>query len=412
MRRVVITGLGAVTAYGVGKDVLWSSLKAGKSGIKPIERFDASPYTTRFAGEVYDFDPEEHIEPAEARRMARFTQFGVVAAESALADAAFEIAPEEAHRVGVIVGSGVGGLEVMEEAYRLVMEKGPRRMSPLMVPMMIPDLAAGHISIRSGAKGPNFAPASACATSNHSVGEAFETIRRGAADVVLAGGCEACVTILGLGGFCAARALSTRNDEPTRASRPFDKGRDGFVMAEGAGVAVLETLDHAEARGAHIYAEVIGYGASADAYHITAPDPTGEGARWAMREAMAEAGVAPEEVDYVNAHGTSTPIGDTAEVAAVKEVFGDHAYELTMSSTKSMTGHLLGAAGAVELVACAMALEEGICPPTVNLDEPDEGMDLDFAPNVAKERPVSVAISNSFGFGGHNATLVLSRLDR
>lgn len=412
MRRVVITGMGAVTAYGVGKDVLWSSLKAGKSGIKPIERFDASPYTTRFAGEVYEFDPEEHIEPTEARRMARFTQFGVVAAESALEDAAFEVTPEEAHRVGVIVGSGVGGLEVMEGAYQLVMEKGPRRMSPLMVPMMIPDLAAGHISIRSGAKGPNFAPASACATSNHSVGEAFETIRRGAADVVLAGGCEACVTILGLGGFCAARALSTRNDEPTLASRPFDKGRDGFVMAEGAGVAVLETLEHAEARGAHIYAEVIGYGASADAYHITAPDPTGEGARWAMREAMAEAGIAPEEVDYVNAHGTSTPIGDAAEVSAVREVFGEHAYELTMSSTKSMTGHLLGAAGAIELVACAMALEEGICPPTINLDEPDEGMDLDFAPNVAKERSVKVAISNSFGFGGHNATLVLARLDR
>jgi 3-oxoacyl-[acyl-carrier-protein] synthase II len=412
MRRVVISGLGAVTAYGLGKDALWGALVAGKSGIKPIERFDVSDFPTRFAGEITEWDPFAYLPPLEARRMGRFTQFGVVAAESALTDSGLEITPENAHRVGVIVGSGIGGLEVLEDQHRLLLEKGPRRVSPVLVPMMISDMAAGQISIKLGAKGPNYAPVSACATSNHSIGEGFETIKRGAADICFVGGCEAAVTPLGLAGFCSARALSTRNDEPERASRPFDAGRDGFVMAEGAAIGVLETLDSAQARGAHIYCEVLGYGASADAYHITAPDPSGEGARWAMREAMAEAGVAPEEVDYINAHGTSTPAGDPSEVAAVKDVFADHAYRLTMSSTKSMTGHLLGAAGAVELIATAMAVERGICPPTINLEQPDEGMDLDFASGAPREREVRVALSNSFGFGGHNATLVLGRLER
>jgi 3-oxoacyl-[acyl-carrier-protein] synthase II len=412
MRRVVITGLGAVTAYGVGKDVLWQSLLAGKSGIGPIKRFDVTDFATKFAGEISDWDPTAHLEPLQARRMGRFTQFGVVAAGSALADSGLEITDENAPRVGVIVGSGIGGLEVMEDQLRILIEKGPRQVSPLLVPMMISDLAAGQISIHYGAKGPNYGPVSACATSNHSIGEGFETIRRGAADACLVGGCEAAITPLGLAGFCSARALSRRNDEPQRASRPFDRGRDGFVMAEGAGIAVLETLEDAQARGAHIYCEVLGYGASGDAYHVTAPDPTGDGARRSMIAALDEAGVSLEEVDYVNAHGTSTPPGDAAEVRAVKDVFGEHAYRLTMSSTKSMTGHLLGAAGAVELIATAMAVEHGICPPTINLEEPDEGMDLDFAPGAPREREVRVAVSNSFGFGGHNATLVLGRLAR
>lgn len=412
MRRVVITGLGAVSAFGRGKDVLWEALRAGRSGITHITGFDAAEFSSRIAGEVKDFDPTDVIEPTMARRMGKFTQFGVVAAEEAARDAALEITPANAHRIGVIVGSGIGGLEVMEEQHEVLRQRGSRRVSPFLVPMMICDLAAGHISMRLGAKGPNFAPVSACATSNHAFGEAFETIRRGAADVVLAGGCESSITPLGLAGFCAARALSTRNDEPERASRPFDVERDGFVMAEGAGVAVLEALEHARGRGARIYGEVLGYGASADAYHMTAPDPDGEGARWAMREALAEAGVGPADIDYINAHGTSTPIGDAAEVAAVKDVFGDHAYRLTMSSTKSMTGHLLGAAGAVELIATVMAIVEGECPPTINLDQPDEGMDLDFAAGEARRRDVAVALSNSFGFGGHNATLVLGHPER
>ncbi|MDO8879827.1 MAG: beta-ketoacyl-ACP synthase II [Coriobacteriia bacterium] len=409
MRRVVITGLGVVSPVGIGADAVCASVNAGISGVAPITAFDVLAYSTRFAAMIDDWDPTPWLEPKEARRLARFQQFAVAAAQQAVDDAGLVIEEAEADRVGVIVGSGIGGLGTMEEQKEILDAKGPGRVSPFLVPMMIVDLAAGHISIRLGAKGINYAPVSACATGNHAIGEAGEIIKRGDADVVIAGGFDCGTTPLGLAGFCAARSLSTRNDDPTRASRPFDAGRDGFVMGEGGGILILEELEHARARGARIYAELAGYGASADAYHLTAPAPDGDGARRAMLQSLARGGMTPAEIGYINAHGTSTQLGDAAETGAIKAVFGSDAPPV--SSTKSMTGHLLGGAGALEAVICVRALTDGILPPTINYETPDPACDLDYVPNVARAATVDAIMSNSFGFGGHNATLVFRRLD-
>ncbi len=406
-RRVAVTGIGAVSALGSNASLTWEGLIAGRSGVHPVTSFDASEYTTRFAATLDDWDPSTILDSKEARRMSRFQQFAVVAADEALADSGLVIDDGNAERVGVIVGSGIGGLGTMEDQHDVLRDRGPSRVSPFLVPMMIVDLAAGHISIRSGAKGINYAPVSACATGNHSLGEAFEAIRRGSADAIIAGGFDCGVTPLGLAGFCAARALSTRNDDPVGASRPFDAGRDGFVMGEGGGILVLEELEHARARGAHIYAELVGYGATADAYHMTAPAPDGNGGRRAMELALAQSGLAPKDIGYINAHGTSTQLGDAAETGAIKAVFGQDAPPV--SSTKSMTGHLLGGAGALEAVACVLAIKNGILPPTINYTGPDPACDLDYVPNVARTAEVPAALSNSFGFGGHNACLVFAK---
>ena len=405
-RRVVVTGIGAVSPVGVGVDAIWDAIRSGRSGIGPVTAFDVSAYPTRFAGYIDDWDPSPWIDAKEARRLARFQQFAVASALMAVEDSGLVIGEDNAARVGVIVGSGIGGLGTMEEQHQVLSEKGPARVSPFLVPMMIVDLAAGHISIRLGAKGINFAPVSACATGNHSIGEAGEAIKRGDADAIIAGGFDCGVTPLGLAGFCAARSLSTRNEDPTGASRPFDAGRDGFVMGEGGGVLVLEELEHARARGARIYGELAGYGASADAYHLTAPDPSGDGARRAMLQALDRARMDRSEVGYVNAHGTSTQLGDAAETGAIKQVFGPDAPPV--SSTKSMTGHLLGGAGALEAVICMLALRDGVLPPTINYETPDAACDLDYIPNEAREQHVRAIMSNSFGFGGHNASLLFS----
>ena len=409
MRRVAVTGMGVVTPVGVGCDAMWASLVAGVSGIAPITAFDTSAYTVTFAGCIDDFDPSSVLDSKESRRMSRFQQYAMVAADEAVRMAGFAegFDPYDAERIGVIVGSGVGGLHVFEEQTRVLLERGPSRISPFLVPMMIVDLAAGHISIRYGLKGPNWAPVSACATGTHALGEAFETVRRGDADAVIAGGFDAGVTPLGLAGFCAARALSTRNDDPAGASRPFDSGRDGFVMGEGGGVLVLEEWEQAHARGAQVLAEVVGYGASADAYHITAPAPDGDGARRAMVAALDQAGLDPSAVGYINAHGTSTEQGDACETVAIKAAFGDSVPPV--SSTKSMMGHLLGGAGAVEAAACVLALQHGVLPPTINYTDPDPACDLDYVPNVSRSADIIYAMSNSFGFGGHNATILLAR---
>ncbi|MCB9645483.1 MAG: beta-ketoacyl-ACP synthase II [Deltaproteobacteria bacterium] len=403
--RVVITGMGLVTPCGTGLEKSWSSIIEGKSGIGPITHFDAGPHETRFAGEVRDFDPKRWMEPKEVRRNDLFIQFAIAASEMAMEDAAYKVAPEESERVGVIVGAGLGGLETIELTAKVLFERGPKKISPFFIPALIVNLAPGQISIRIGARGPNWSPVSACATSAHAVGEAAEHIRRGVCDVVVTGGAEATITALGVGGFNAMKALSTRNDEPERASRPWDKDRDGFVMGEGAGILVLESLEHALARGARIHGEVLGYGSTSDAHHITAPD--GQGARRCMRMALADAGVETSAIDYINAHGTSTPVGDTQEIEAIKDVFGEHAKKLAISSTKSMHGHMLGAAGAVEAIITMMAIKNGMLPPTINLENPDEGCDLNLVPNVAQARAIKVALSNSFGFGGTNASLVV-----
>ncbi len=408
-RRVVVTGLGAVSPVGVGADAIWDSVAAGRSGVGPITLFDASTYPTRIAACVDEWDPAPWIDPKEARRMARFQQFALASALMAVEDADLEIDESNAERVGVIVGSGIGGLATMEEQKAVLDAKGPGRVSPFLVPMMIVDLAAGHISIRLGAKGINYAPVSACATGNHSIGEAGEAIRRGDADVVIAGGFDCGVTPLGLAGFSAARSLSTRNDDPTAASRPFDAERDGFVMGEGGGVIVLEELEHARTRGARVYGELAGYGASADAYHLTAPDPSGDGARRAMLQALSKARLEPSAIDYINAHGTSTGLGDAAETGAIKQVFG--ADPPPVSSTKSMTGHLLGGAGALEAIICLMAMKHGVLPPTINYTTPDPECDLDYVPNKARDARIGALMSNSFGFGGHNATLVFAHCE-
>jgi 3-oxoacyl-[acyl-carrier-protein] synthase II len=409
-RRVVITGMGVVTSLGFGIESFWQNLIAGKSGVGPITRFDTRAFATRFAAEIRDFRPEEFMERKEARRMDRFVQFAVAAARMAMEDACFTITPENAERVGVLIGSGIGGILTIEEQFRIMLEKGPDRISPFFIPMLISDMASGQVSILFGAKGPNSTVVTACATGTHAIGDAYHIIRRGDADAMIAGGAEAAISPLGLGGFCAARALSTRNDDPERASRPFDADRDGFVMAEGAGVLILETLESAQRRNARIYAEIVGYGLSGDAFHVTAPAPEGEGAARAMKMALLKAGIQPEEVDYINAHGTSTIPNDRLETAAIKRVFGEAAYQVAISSTKSMTGHLLGAAGAVEAIVCALAIKHQMVPPTINYETPDPECDLDYTPNRPCPRRIRVAMSNSFGFGGHNATIILRQI--
>ena len=410
-RRVVITGMGVITPIGSGVADFWDALKSGKSGVGPITRFDTTEYTTKFAAEVSDFDPEQYVERKEAKRMDRFAQLAVGASKLAFEDSGLRITSENAGRVGVLIGSGIGGTGTWEEQHATLMEKGPRRVSPFFVPMLISDMAAGMVSILFGAKGPNLGIVTACATATHAIGEAAHIIRRGDADVMLAGGSEAAITPMAVAGFCAARALSTRNDDPEHASRPFDLNRDGFVMGEGAGVMVVEALDHALARGATIYGEVIGFGMSGDAYHITAPAPGGEGAARSMAAAITSAGLRPEDIGYINAHGTSTEDNDRIETEAIKTVFGEYAYKVPISSSKSMTGHLLGAAGAVEGIACLCAIRDGIIPPTINYETPDPECDLDYVPNQARKLDVGVAMSNSFGFGGHNATLIFAKYE-
>jgi len=409
-RRVVVTGIGAVTPVGIGKEALWDSLARGVSGIGPITRFDAADYPTRFAGEVRDFDATQYMDRKDARRFDRFVQYAWAAARMALEDAGLDPSRVDGERMGVLIGSGIGGIEVLEEQVRVLAEKGPSRVSPFLVPMMIPDMAAGYVSIQTGAKAHNACTVTACASGANAVGDSARIIERGDADVMITGGTEASVTPVALAGFSAARALSTRNDDPQRASRPFDKLRDGFVLAEGAGILILESLEHAQARGARIYGEVAGYGCTGDAYHITQPAPEGEGAYRALRKALEDAGVAPGEVDYINAHGTSTEYNDYFETLAIKRALGEAAYRVPISSTKSMTGHLLGAAGAVEAIICLLAMERGLIPPTINYEVPDPNCDLDYVPNAARPAQVDVAVSNSFGFGGHNAVLVLRKL--
>ena len=397
-----------MSPVGTDLDTFWKNLTAGQSGIGRVTLFDITGYDCQIAGEVAGFDPAQWFKvPKDSRRADRYAQLAMAASKLAMADAGLEGAPGNPERFGVMIGSGIGGLKSLEDQHTNLITKGPSRISPFMIPMMISNMASGLVSMEYGLQGPNFAPVSACATSAHAIGEAWRMIRDGDAEAFLAGGSEAAVVPLGLGGFGAMKALSTRNDEPTRASRPFDKGRDGFVMGEGAGVLVLEELEHARARGARIYCEVLGYGLTADAYHMTSPLPNGEGAQRCMRMALAKAGLNVEAVDYVNAHGTSTPVGDLCEVRAIKAVFGEHAKKLAISSTKSMTGHLLGAAGVVESVACAMSIRTGVVPPTINLEDPEEECDLNFTALTAQERPVKVALNNSFGFGGHNASLVI-----
>ncbi|HET6413664.1 MAG TPA: beta-ketoacyl-ACP synthase II [Anaeromyxobacter sp.] len=410
-RRVVVTGLGLVSPVGVGVEESWSALVAGKSGIAPITLFDASTFPTRIAGEVKGFDPEKFMDRKEVRRNDRFIHFAIAAADMAFRDAGLDMGREDPDRVGAIVGSGLGGLSTIEEWYRVFLERGVKRIGPFFVPSLIINLAPGQITLRYGLKGPSFSPVSACATSNHAIGDAMIYIERGTADVMVAGGCEATITPLGIGGFCAARALSERNEAPERASRPFDRARDGFVPGEGSGILILEELEHARRRGARIYAELAGYGATSDAYHITAPAPEGEGGQRAMRMAMAEAGVSPEEVGYINAHGTSTPAGDVAECQAIAKVFGDHARKgLMVSSTKSMIGHLLGGAGGAEAVVTVLSLARGVITPTINVEDQDPECPLDVVPNQAREVRVSAAMTNSFGFGGTNAVLLFKRV--
>ncbi|WP_334110972.1 beta-ketoacyl-ACP synthase II [Thermodesulfitimonas autotrophica] len=407
--RVVVTGLGVISPVGTGKEAFWEALVKGRSGVRRITRFDASEFKTQIAAEVGDFDPEAYIDKKEARRMDRFTQFAVAAANLALSDAAIATEALDRDRVGVVLGCGIGGIGTFEEQTRVLVSRGPNRVSPFFVPMMIANMGAGYIAIFHRFYGPNSTVVTACASSNHAIGEAFRIIQRGEADVMLTGGAEAAITPVALAGFCAMKAMSTRNDEPEKACRPFDAARDGFVIGEGAAVLVLERLEHALARGARIYAEVAGYGQSCDAYHITAPDPDGAGAAKAMARALADARLRPEEVNYINAHGTSTPLNDKVETMAIKKVFGEFAYRIPVSSTKSMTGHLLGAAGGIEAAACVLSIAHGVIPPTINYENPDPECDLDYVPNEARRAQVDVALSNGLGFGGHNATLIFKR---
>jgi len=412
-KRVVITGLGTVNPIGHNTDVYWKALVEGVNGVEPITGFDVSDYSTRFAAEVRDFDFTqfpEHLDKKEVRRTSRFVLLGVVAALEAVKDSGLDIS-KEADLIGVEVGSGIGGIEILEQTVRTLIDKGPSRVGPFTVPMMIPDMAAGLIAIKTGAKGPNSCAVTACASATNSMGDSYRIIQRGDAIAMITGGAEACITPLGLSSFCAARSLSHRNDDPKRASRPFDIDRDGFVMGEGSGIVVFEELDHAKARNANIYAEVIGFGSSGDAYHITAPAPEGEGANRAMRKALKDAGLNADQVDYINAHGTSTKLNDKNETAAIKDVFGAHAKNLSISSTKSMTGHLLGAAGAIEIIACVKAIQESLVPPTINFETPDPECDLDYTPNKTVEKPINVCMSNSFGFGGHNAVIVVKKFE-
>ena len=406
-RRVVVTGMGLVSPVGLDVEASWRRLIAGESGIGPIGRFDAACHDTRIAGEVKGFDAAAVVGAKAARRTDRFVQLAMAAAREAVTQAGLEVDATNADRVGVIIGSGIGGIESLEHGARTILERGPSRVSPFLVPMLIADMASGEVSIWLGAKATNWAPVSACATSAHAIGESAEIIRRGEADVMVTGGAEAPVTPLSVAAFGNMKALSRRNDEPRRASRPFDKERDGFVIAEGAAIVVLEAAEHAEARGARAFGEVAGYGSTADASHITQPAPAGEGAARAMRLALRQAGLEPSAIDYINAHGTSTPLNDAFETQAIKSVFGDHAARVAISSTKSMTGHLLGAAGALEAIVCLKAIAEAVVPPTINLDNPDPECDLDYVPHTARQMTVRAALSNSLGFGGHNACLVL-----
>jgi len=406
-KQVWITGAGVISPIGNTLQEFWDHLLQGQSGAGPITRFDATAYETRFACEVKGFTTEGIMDRKDAKRMDRFVQFAVAATHEAIRTAGLDLETIDRSRVGVVIGSGIGGMETLEEQHTNLLQKGPRRVSPFFIPMMIVDMAAGQVSIQFGLKGPNFATVSACASGAHAIGEALRLIRAGDADVMLAGGSEATITPMAMAGFSSARALSTRNDDPTRASRPFDVERDGFVIGEGAAVLVLENEDHARRRGAQPYCELAGYGATGDAYHMTAPCVDGEGAARAMQRALEDAHLAPDDVPYINAHGTSTPAGDPAEVAAIKRVFGEHASRLMVSSTKSMTGHLLGAAGGLEAVAAALTVARGVVPPTINLERPDPTCDLDFVPNQARTQRVKAALSNSFGFGGHNVTLAV-----
>lgn len=408
--RVVVTGTGTITSLGQTTRETWEQVKAGRSGTRRIQAFDPSAMPSQVASEVIDFHPEASIDRKEARRMSRFVQFAMVAMREALTESGLEITEANRDRVGVLVASAIGGLQQIEEAHQVLLERGPSRVSPFTVPMMIADMAAGQISIAVGARGPNYSIASACASGAHAVGEAFETIRRGDAVAMIAGASESTVTPLALAAFCAVRAVSTRPGDPARASRPFDLERDGFVMGEGAGILILEELEHARRRGAPILAEIVGYAATADASHITAPDPVGAGAALAMRRTLEKARVAPDAVSYINAHGTATQLGDVAETLAIKEIFGEAAYRIPVSSTKSMLGHLLGAAGSVEAILCVKAIQEGVAPPTINLEHPDPQCDLDYVKDGARELEVRLALSNSFGFGGHNVSLLFKRL--
>ncbi|MCU6712315.1 beta-ketoacyl-ACP synthase II [Paenibacillus sp. J5C_2022] len=406
-QRVVVTGMGVMTSLGSELESFWNNLMEGKSGVSVVEAYDFSEYPTRIAAEIKNFDPEAYgLDKKEARRMDRFVQFAAVASKKAVEDAGLEIGANcDAERVGVMVGSGIGGLGTWEDQHNILLQKGPKRVSPFFIPMMIANMASGQVSMLTGAKGPNSTAVTACATGTHSIGDSFKMIQRGDADVMIAGGAEATIRPTGMAGFCSMRAMSVRNDEPEKASRPFDIDRDGFVMGEGAGILILESLEHALKRGARIYGEVIGYGMSGDAFHMTEPDP--DGAARCMSKAIKDAGIEPTDIDYINAHGTSTPVGDRSETIAIKKTFGDHAYRLAVSSTKSMTGHLLGAAGGVEAVILALTLRNGVIAPTINLDNQDPELDLDYVPNKPRQANVTTALSNSFGFGGHNATIVM-----
>ncbi len=408
-RRVVVTGMGAVTPLGIGVDETWGGMLEGKSGVGPITQFDPADFATKIAGEVKGFDPALYIEAKEIKKMDRFIHLSIAASRMAMEQSGLKITDANAERVGVMVGSGMGGLIAIEKYHAIVLEKGPRKITPFFIPMLIVNLASGQISIILGAKGPNSAVVTACATGTHNIGDAFKVIQRGDADGMIAGGTEACITPMGIGGFNAMKALSTRNDEPQRASRPFDAQRDGFVMGEGAGVMVLEELEHAKTRGADILAELAGYGLSGDAYHLTAPAPNGEGAARCIKMAMKDAGLGPEDISYINAHGTSTKFNDEFETMAIKSALGERAYKIPVSSTKSMTGHLLGAAGGVEAIVAVKTIMEGKIPPTINLETPDPECDLDYVPNEAREADVNTALSNSFGFGGTNGCLLFRK---
>lgn len=412
-RRVVVTGLGAVSPIGCTLDRFWKSLLEGKSGVARLAAFDPTHFTCKIAAEVKDFDPAAYLSAKDNKRMDRFVQFAVVGAKMAVSDARLDLPREDPNRIGVFIGSGIGGLHTVEAEHtqylKIGPEKGPDRISPFLIPMLIVNMASGQTSITLGLKGPNSAVATACATGNHAIGDAFRLIQYGEADVMVCGGSEAATTPMGFGGFCALKALSTRNDEPERASRPFDKERDGFVMGEGAGIVVLEELERALKRNAPIYCEMAGYGMSGDAYHMTAPDPSGDGGVRCMAAALRDAGVRPGEVDYINAHGTSTLYNDKIETLAIKKVLGDHAKKVAVSSTKSVMGHLLGAAGGVEMIVCALTIKEGVIPPTINYENPDPECDLDYVPNSPRAAKVGVAMSNALGFGGHNATLIVRK---
>ncbi len=410
-KKVVITGIGVISPLGNQLSEFWSSLIAGKSGIRRISQFDPTQFDSQIAGEVKGFDPSDYISPKEQRRMDKFVQYAVVAAHQAVRDARIDFKKEDPYSAGVLIGSGIGSLHIIQEQTKVMMEKGPGKMSPFTIPMLIVNMASGCVAIAFGVKGPNSAVATACASGGHAIGDAFKIIQRGDAQVMIAGGTESCICQTGVGAFCAMKALSTRNSEPERSSRPFDKNRDGFVMAEGAGVVILESLEHARKRNAPIYAEVTGYGMSGDAYHMTAPDPQGEGAARAMSEALRDAAIKPKQVSYINAHGTSTPLNDKVETMAIKKVFGEYAQKIPVSSTKSMTGHLLGAAGAIEAIACCLSIKNNKIAPTINYDSPDPDCDLDYVPNTAREAKVDIALSNSLGFGGHNVCLAIRRFE-